>query len=522
MTQTTTPTEVRAGSTNRPEGKHLCSLYRTNAALTARLTEPGVGRDSDGSSSVTPCSSSGADAITPNLDDGVGDTGALTESIETPIETTDEPDAGPKGSGTADGSAEGEKEDGPTKARRVCFFNRGGAQWGIALQEDHQDMEPLGLCPCESCQDQAKFDARHSVAQATGLMLYIKSLQSEIKILEEKLSKAGGAEKQPEEKMEVVETSEEKSWKVSIAWKRRTIERYGGVTVDDDNDSDLADPDNTKKIPSNDSILYVYKEFYVMGFPQNRPQYRHTTLEIHSPFLINLLREVVQYYPANTLTGDTVSFTSPYKALFHHRKALMAFTADEASDPETKRQVDLLLEFLEKNDPVTSKELDRLENWDMQLRQTCPFESLWIIYRPGSYVVYKDEHGHYQLYVVHSVSGQEKTVHSSGHTYRRPLVIKAWYLCYAGGTFNRVFNWLQVSYYEGVIDCSSLEFTPIAYFPEKDDLLAKLEARGMKYWSLQGSQFREYVRDVSDLGIHKVRPRLRCISLNTEIFTLYL
>jgi hypothetical protein len=480
----------------------------TNATPILQLTASGVGKNSNAPSSVAPSSSSGAGAITPNLEDGVGDEGALARPVETPIETTSESDIGPKSSDAADGSVEREKEDGPKKAGRVCFYNGEGRQWGIGLQGDHQDTEPFELCPCENCRYQAACDAKYSVASATGLMLYIRSLQSEIKILEEKLSKAGDMEKQPEEKKEVVEVPEEKGWKVSITWKRRTTERYGRVTVDDDNDP--ADPDSTKEIV-NDSILYVYKEFYVMGYPQNDPQYRHTTVEIRSPFLINLLREIVQYYPANILTGDTISVTSPYKILFHHRKELLAFTGDEASDPETKRHVGLLLEFLEKNDPVTSKELDRLENENMQLRKTYPFESLWIIYRPGSYIVYKDEHGHYQLYVVHSVSGQEKIVHSSGHISRRPLIIKAWYLCYEGSSYNRTFNWLQVGYYEGAVDCSSLEFTPIAYFPQKDDLLAKLEARGMKYWSLQGSQLREYVRNIDDLGIHEVRPQLKLI-----------
>src|SRR5271169_4658282 len=57
-------------------------------------------------------------------------------------------------------------------------------------------------------------------------------------------------------------------------------------------------------------------------------------LIIHSALIIKALREIVDYYPGQSLLGDTISIKEPFSILVHYRKELQEYR-ESCGDAET-------------------------------------------------------------------------------------------------------------------------------------------------------------------------------------------
>ena len=95
-------------------------------------------------------------------------------------------------------------------------------------------------------------------------------------------------------------------------------------------------------------VLSVYDEYDVDG------KLMHVLLAIHSAPLLDLLRQVITFYPGDefdVLSGkdstenDTVTFTDPYMIFFAYRAQLRQ--SMQGNFPEdSKQHVKMLLDFL--------------------------------------------------------------------------------------------------------------------------------------------------------------------------------
>lgn len=73
----------------------------------------------------------------------------------------------------------------------------------------------------------------------------------------------------------------------------------------------------------------------------------------------NDVKEVVQYYPSESLDFKTqASFDSPYALLFHHRDELLEYKTKKA-DETTTEHIDLLLLFLASEAGDKGKEAEK-------------------------------------------------------------------------------------------------------------------------------------------------------------------
>ena len=122
-----------------------------------------------------------------------------------------------------------------------------------------------------------------------------------------------------------------------------------------------------------------------------------TEMQIRSTALIKALQDLVEYYPSQPLTGNTVTVEEPYHFLLHHRNQLAELLHHKTQDLEdglihpipdqtTVEHIKVLLAFLD------SKYLKRIEEEELRYEKNPPtatFEMLWMLFKPGTRVFYK-------------------------------------------------------------------------------------------------------------------------------------
>ena len=94
-------------------------------------------------------------------------------------------------------------------------------------------------------------------------------------------------------------------------------------------------------------VLSVYDEYDVDG------KLMHVLLEIHSAPLLDLLRQVITFYPGDEFdvlsgkdsTDDTVTFMDPYMIFFAYRAQLRQSMQGDFPE-DAKQHVKMLLDFL--------------------------------------------------------------------------------------------------------------------------------------------------------------------------------
>lgn len=132
-------------------------------------------------------------------------------------------------------------------------------------------------------------------------------------------------------------------------------------------------------------------------------------LRIYSSSIIHALRSVVQYYPSQDLSGSSIDIKWPYAVLVHHYDALRDFKTDcdakkrdELCDREkdASAHVAQLLRFLDENI------MERVKAEKKRLQERFhTFENLWIIFRPGSTVLFRNLHSEWKAMVISHVTG---------------------------------------------------------------------------------------------------------------------
>jgi hypothetical protein len=119
-----------------------------------------------------------------------------------------------------------------------------------------------------------------------------------------------------------------------------------------------------------------------------------TTLEINSPQLLKVFKEVITYYPGESLDFKSkFTIEDPYMMLVHHRDALLQYR-DETDDTIVKMHIALLLDHL------TAEAGPRQEDINTMIKAgTITFPLLWVIFKPGDWVC-QHSNGHTRLFQV--------------------------------------------------------------------------------------------------------------------------
>ncbi|KAK8075450.1 hypothetical protein PG997_010113 [Apiospora hydei] len=189
-----------------------------------------------------------------------------------------------------------------------------------------------------------------------------------------------------------------------------------------------------------------------------------TSMVIHSPYLINALKAVVEYYPGNSgFLGDTVTINAPYRLVYHHLTALRHYrdhqpaTHDEEYASLTKRHINVLVDYI--NETLGA----RIEAEHQRHASSPPkalYENLWMLYKPGEVVYARHENSSndWAPFVVSRCdSGKDDYIR-----------VDCWNLTFSNGEFIRTTDEFEIDQFTDEAAISSLSVIPARFFRGED------------------------------------------------------
>lgn len=215
-----------------------------------------------------------------------------------------------------------------------------------------------------------------------------------------------------------------------------------------------------------------------------------TELQIHSPFIHNILKAIIEYTAA-PLDGTSVGlgvFKHPYKDLYHHMANLENYKSggsklrtkhSEHFNGQCDEHIDLLLEYLYAQKSVPVKE------FHARLAQKTPvvtFAMYWLLLKPGTDVYVREEDGSLNPYVVHTVEGGVSEQNDKNTSRNYTIVI--WNLAFDGTHISPGTRYVHVSVFDNMRDVTSLPIFPVRFIDDLDGgvFKEKLVNRGRRYF----------------------------------------
>jgi hypothetical protein len=215
-----------------------------------------------------------------------------------------------------------------------------------------------------------------------------------------------------------------------------------------------------------------------------------TCLKIHSPFLHNVLKSIVECTDKSTDSRFTVGtglFMHPYEDLYHHMSEILDYKSHESElrvkhsadfNQQCDEHIDLLLGYLNSQPTVPVKEFStRLE----QKTPVVTFATLWLLLKPGIDVYVREDDGSLNAYVVHEVVGGVSE--TDGKEESSDYGVYVWNLAFDGTQISPGLRRLEISVFDDVREVTSLPVFPVKFIDEHDNGILKeqLINRGKKY-----------------------------------------
>ena len=284
-------------------------------------------------------------------------------------------------------------------------------------------------------------------------------------------------------------------WKLEVKRWKRVDGRTGSMDIYDDTQKIEDIRKREREIQGGGHVLNLFDVYSSEGSECRR------FLEISSGPLVDLLRDVITFYPGeefdilkggNDAMGNAITFADPFVMLFANRKKLEQSLHGNYPE-EAKQHLEVLLKFLKTEHPYWSGRLTTIEEGRCK---KITFHSLWLLYLPGTPIYVCGGADDRQI-VVYSTQVEFHGV-STGATrqIRGALTLKCWDVKYERGTFRRTFSNVVIEPYSGAMDIEQLPYVPSGYMPNEEAVNNRLIARGRKYFHLkQTAQMQDYDGD---------------------------
>jgi hypothetical protein len=173
------------------------------------------------------------------------------------------------------------------------------------------------------------------------------------------------------------------------------------------------------------------------------------------------------------LTADPIRIPRPYYLLFHQRKSILEYVEDEAEPGETRQRMKLVKDFILDNPDLKCTIQDYEHLFPAGL---VTFNILWTIYVPGADVIVRDDN------TIHCYRCMKVVRDVYQNTPRYVIHVEG--IDYSGKFIGRTRKSLEVVYFQGSRDISSLSVQPLDTYPEKEALKELLRARYRRFTSL--------------------------------------
>jgi hypothetical protein len=224
---------------------------------------------------------------------------------------------------------------------------------------------------------------------------------------------------------------------------------------------------------------------------------KKTMVTINSPQLLKALKEIVQFFPSESLDFDTqVSYDSPYDLLHHHRTELVEHK--KKSDDETTREhIDLLLLFLASEASDKGRVAEKLIASDL-----ITFENAWMVYKPGD-LIYSSSYNQDRLYILN------QTGYHKDNCAGKYFQLSCSYSSCDGDKSGISQTTLRIFEKQEFVGKTPSKITSLSAFPlkfldteEQVSVKEKLIARGERYLQIKGVKPYEY----NGLSLYLKRP----------------
>ena len=205
-----------------------------------------------------------------------------------------------------------------------------------------------------------------------------------------------------------------------------------------------------------------------------------TTLEVNSPELLAVLKEVITFYPGEPLDFNTkFTIEDPFMMLVHHLDDLRQYR-EKTDDTIVKMHIALLLDYLESEAGPKGDEIN-----DMIMAGSITFPLLWMIFKPGD-LVKEHKSDHARLFQVRRHGYGE---HRAGGKY---FDISCSFTSFDGvraGTAGETLRIWDRKEFFGLFSTSitSLSVFPLKYLgaPERNAIQDQMVERGRKYLEIR-------------------------------------
>ncbi|MCJ1242992.1 hypothetical protein MMC30_000188 [Trapelia coarctata] len=373
---------------------------------------------------------------------------------------------------------------------------------------------------CAFCETTAVRTIQQLALDTTGLISYLEKLEKTIECLQDQSRSTPLGTKLAEESPPIddgaTQAASEVEYIMEIGRRRKIT---SGTELDISDEESHGAQAHGQKLSQN-------KRYVLTSYPRLRfnPRGGGSTydtlgysLKINSKPILEVLRDVVQYYPGVSLEGDCITLDEPYYLVFHHQRQLTAYLKRDGIDMETHKHLSLLLNFMRDETGGLSEEIESFHSASGE--KIISFSSCWLIYPPGS-VVYFSKEGETQAYVVESIRPIDRT------EIKQSLELRCWSIDYDGTVFGRTYTTLFMSAYNGSRKIANLDIVPAAYLSKKENDCKReaLISRGRKFWSFQGSHHQEYRGKawLEAMAIESARQEERAFPTDTtSTFTKY-
>jgi hypothetical protein len=211
----------------------------------------------------------------------------------------------------------------------------------------------------------------------------------------------------------------------------------------------------------------------------------NTTLQINSPYILNILKSLVKYYPAVPANFDVpFQLESPFQILFHYWEELHAALDEESLGDDARMHLKLLLGVMKAE---LGADMDRVKS--MLEASSINFSKLWTIFRPGC-LVYTEKDSHPWLLRL------EKTAYDENTSQGKYMEVHCTYTDYDGQSHGQATHLVTI-YQKRVFAAENpCKVTRLPIFPldwlEDKGIQERLAERGSRFLKIQGAQVRAY------------------------------
>lgn len=192
-----------------------------------------------------------------------------------------------------------------------------------------------------------------------------------------------------------------------------------------------------------------------------------SSIEVESPYLKGVLRQIFKNYPGEAIDGEEVSFDAPFHPFFHQWPTLISVYEkskhDENAHPE---EIEALINVLQDEFKEAMRDTkSNVKNGNMV------FEHLWTVYPPGVPVMGKIK-GEDHCFLVNWCKYLMGEIVPT-------LALELIYLDHDGERYGWSKKQLYVEAFAGSVKISSLPAIPLYFYEDCENALQRLHARGL-------------------------------------------